>query len=83
MLTVYAHNSRLHAKQGQRIKRGQKIASVGSTGKSSGPHLHFEVRTRDKRGRYLAVDPIPFFNKKAGPPRFRVNESLTGLLTKR
>ncbi len=42
--TVYAHNSKLFVKQGQRIQTGQKIANAGNTGRSSGPHLHFEVR---------------------------------------
>ncbi len=42
--TVYAHNSKLLVKRGQRVKKGKKIALTGSTGHSSGPHLHFEVR---------------------------------------
>ncbi len=42
--TFYGHNSKLHVKVGQRIKRGDKIASVGSTGSSTGPHVHYEVR---------------------------------------
>ncbi|MFO7736053.1 MAG: M23 family metallopeptidase [bacterium] len=43
-ITVYAHNSRNIAKQGQKVKKGDKIALVGQTGRASGPHLHFEVR---------------------------------------
>lgn len=43
-LTRYAHASRLHVKAGDVIRRGRKIADVGSTGRSTGPHLHFEVR---------------------------------------
>lgn len=41
--TLYAHNSRNLVKVGQRIKRGERIAQVGNTGVSTGPHLHYEV----------------------------------------
>ena len=41
--TRYGHNSSLHVERGQRIRRGQIIALVGSTGRSSAPHLHYEV----------------------------------------
>lgn len=55
IMTLYAHNSRLSVSVGQQVARGQKIAEVGSTGMSTGPHVHFEVR---KDGKFQ--DPIPW-----------------------
>ena len=42
--TVYGHTSKNYVRRGQKIKQGEVIALVGSTGRSTGPHLHFEVR---------------------------------------
>ena len=44
MQTYYGHCSQLYVKAGDTVAQGSKIAAVGSTGNSTGPHLHFEVR---------------------------------------
>lgn len=48
MQTYYAHNSKLLVKRGTKVGKGEQIAKVGSTGNSSGPHVHFEVRVNGK-----------------------------------
>lgn len=53
--TLYAHQSRISVTVGQKVSAGQAIGAVGSTGMSTGPHLHFEVK-RDGE----AIDPRPF-----------------------
>ncbi|WP_320781886.1 M23 family metallopeptidase [Streptomyces sp. CRN 30] len=58
----YAHLSRIDVKIGQVVKTGQHIAKSGSTGNSSGPHLHFEIRTTANYG--SAVDPVAFLRSQ-------------------
>ncbi|MFD2779870.1 peptidoglycan DD-metalloendopeptidase family protein [Novosphingobium pokkalii] len=55
LVTRYAHMSRIEARVGQRVAPGVEIGRIGSTGRSTGPHLHFEVRIDDR-----PVDPRPF-----------------------
>jgi murein DD-endopeptidase MepM/ murein hydrolase activator NlpD len=57
LITRYAHSSRVSVKKGDLIKRGQKIAEVGNTGRSTGPHLHFEVLVQG-----VPQDPQKFLN---------------------
>jgi murein DD-endopeptidase MepM/ murein hydrolase activator NlpD len=56
--TLFGHSSKLFVNAGEKVKRGQKIAEVGSTGKSTGPHLHYEIR---KNGQ--PVNPAAFFSQ--------------------
>jgi len=53
--TIYGHNSRVIVNAGQVVKKGQVIAYLGSTGRSNGPHLHYEIRVNGN-----PVDPIRF-----------------------
>ena len=54
-VTLYAHNQKLLVREGERVAASQQIASLGSTGRSTGPHLHFEVHLHGRR-----VDPKPY-----------------------
>lgn len=60
-VTRYGHASKLLVKEGQIVRRGQEIARVGSTGRSTGSHLHFEVRYKG-----IAQDPRQFLKNAAG-----------------
>ncbi len=84
LITIYAHNTKLHVDAGDSVRKGENISDVGATGHASGPHLHFEVRMQDKQQRYVAVDPMPLlFSSYGNKPRFRVNESLNPILARK
>lgn len=61
--TLYAHMSRVIAKNGTEIKRGELIGEIGSTGDSTGPHLHFEVREKN-----ICRDPAAYLRVNADDP---------------
>jgi len=63
LVTRYAHASKLKVKAGDIVERGQEIAAVGSTGHSTGPHLHFEVRMAGH-----PLDPVLFLEKRQPDP---------------
>lgn len=70
--TVYAHNSKLVVSEGGRVKRGQKIALSGNSGRSSGPHVHFEIRKGTK-----AINPVALLPRKSVPePQRRIDRRL-------
>ena len=62
--TIYGHNSRLAVSVGQTVKKGQVISYAGSTGKSTGPHVHYEVRVND-----TAVDPWQYLVASRRDPK--------------
>ena len=57
IIIIYAHCKKLYLKEGDSVTKGQEIAEVGSTGNSTGPHLHFEIRKGDKK-----IDPQLILN---------------------
>jgi murein DD-endopeptidase MepM/ murein hydrolase activator NlpD len=63
--TLFGHMVRVKARPGQRIKRGEVIGWVGSTGKSTGPHCHYEVHKNGQK-----MDPVYFFYNDLSPEQF-------------
>ncbi|MDZ7937670.1 MAG: M23 family metallopeptidase [Rhodoferax sp.] len=74
LISRYAHASKVFLKKGDLIKRGQKIAEVGTTGRSTGPHLHFEVLVQG-----VPQDPQKFLNAGRNVPAPVVTQSGTGV----
>jgi murein DD-endopeptidase MepM/ murein hydrolase activator NlpD len=60
-MTRYAHNDRVLVSRGQQVSQGQQISEMGSTGFSTGPHLHFEIHPRGQG----AVNPMAFLNSQS------------------
>jgi murein DD-endopeptidase MepM/ murein hydrolase activator NlpD len=57
--TLYAHNNRMFVRPGQAVTQGEQIAEMGSTGRSTGPHLHFEIHPAGQG----ATNPMMFLNR--------------------
>lgn len=64
-ITRYAHLSNILVKEGEDVKRGQLIGKVGSTGKSTGPHLHYEVRFKGE-----AQNPVNYYFMDLTPEEY-------------
>ncbi len=63
--TLYGHMYRIKARVGQKVRRGEVIGYVGSTGKSTGPHCHYEVHRND-----IPVDPVYYFYNDLTPEQY-------------
>ncbi len=63
--TLYAHCSSFKVKEGEQVERGEVIGEVGSTGKSTAPHLHYEVRKNNK-----PINPINYFYNDLSPRQY-------------
>ncbi|MDA3892180.1 MAG: M23 family metallopeptidase [Salinivirgaceae bacterium] len=63
--TLYAHLNDIHVTNGQKVKRGEKIGEVGSTGRSTAPHLHYEVRKNNK-----TENPVNYYYNDLTPEQY-------------
>ena len=72
--TRYGHMSRLNVYAGQRVRKGDVIGYIGSTGRSTGPHLHYEVRIAG-----LAVNPVPYMQAESFGTTLAANTAAAAL----
>ena len=63
--SLYAHMSKMLVKSGQKVKKGQKIGLVGSTGRSTGPHLHYEIHYKGQ-----PINPIDYCQDGLKPQEY-------------
>ena len=63
--TLYAHLSKFYVSAGQKVKRGELIGAVGNTGKSTAPHLHYEVMKNGEK-----INPVYFLNNDLTPEEY-------------
>jgi ribosomal protein L17 len=70
-VSLYAHQSRIRAKRGQKVKKGQVVGYVGSTGRSTGPHLHFGLYKHNR-----AINPLQVLKKKSSGTRLFTTKTI-------
>ena len=71
-LTRYAHMDKIEVRKGQKVNRGDEIGLVGNTGKSTGPHLHYEVRYKDR-----PMNPINYYFMDLSPEEYETMVQLS------
>jgi murein DD-endopeptidase MepM/ murein hydrolase activator NlpD len=76
VVSAYGHCSRLFAKEGQTVQAGDRIALVGNTGYSTGPHLHLEIRVNGEQ-----VDPVPWLKKNGVDVNRHIEVASGGVIT--
>jgi murein DD-endopeptidase MepM/ murein hydrolase activator NlpD len=70
--TVFGHDERVEVRAGQRVKRGDRLATVGNTGWATSPRLYYEIRRRDAGGIYRPVDPLVYILDRHWPNEDRL-----------
>jgi murein DD-endopeptidase MepM/ murein hydrolase activator NlpD len=66
-VTIFGHADRVEVRAGQKIRRGERLATVGNSGWSTSPHLHYEVRRRGADGAFRPIDPLLFILDRRWP----------------